>query len=86
MDYIVEHNAGNLTFDQQDIDAMTIALDAVCMLLNVRKNTSAREFLASCVIEIARSGERSAIGLEQRLVADARGSGRFLMRRELHAA
>ena len=73
MSNIVELTAGNLAFDPQDIDAMSAALDAVCKLLNVRDNTTARELIALRIIELARCGQRSSAVLEERLLADAQG-------------
>jgi hypothetical protein len=76
MSNIVELTAGNLAFGPQDIDAMSAALDAVCQLLNIGTNTTARELIALRIIEFARRGERTREVLQERLLADARsGSG-----------
>ena len=73
MSNIVELTAGNLAFGPQDIDAMSAALDAVCQILNIGSNTTARELIALRIIEFARRGERTREVLQEHLLADSRG-------------
>jgi hypothetical protein len=73
MSNIVELTAGNLAFGPQDIDAMSAALDAVCKVLHIPDNTTARELIALRIIELARRGKRSCIALEEHLLAEAQG-------------
>jgi hypothetical protein len=60
-------------FEQKDITAMSTALDAVCMKLKIDGNASAREVIATRIIELARRGERSPIKLRDRLLLEANG-------------
>ena len=58
-------------FDQKDITAMSMALDDVCRLLNLRDDNSAKEVVASRIIELARSGERNPTRLRDRVLHEA---------------
>jgi hypothetical protein len=58
-------------FEPQDIQSMSLALDDVCKALKIDGDESAREIIAVRIIELARRGERSAIGLRDRLLAEA---------------
>jgi hypothetical protein len=58
-------------FEPQDIQSMSSALDDVCKALKIDGDGSAREIIAVRIIELARRGERSAIGLRDRLLAEA---------------
>ena len=73
MSNIVELTAGNLAFEPQDIDAMSAALDAVCTLLKIPNNTTARELIALRIVELARQGERSGAALQEHLLVEAQG-------------
>jgi hypothetical protein len=55
-------------FDQKDITAMSMALDDVCRLPNLRDDNSAKEVIASRIIELARSGERNPTRLRDRVL------------------
>ena len=58
-------------FDQKDITAMSMALDDVCRLLNLRDDYSAKEVIASRIIDLARAGERSPTRLRDRVLHEA---------------
>lgn len=58
-------------FDQKDITAMSVALDDVCKLLNLRDDNSAKEVIASRIIDLARAGERSPTRLRDRVLHEA---------------
>jgi hypothetical protein len=58
-------------FDDKDITAMSTALDEVCEILNVRDDNSAREVIASRIIDLARAGERNPTRLRDRVLHEA---------------
>jgi hypothetical protein len=58
-------------FDQEAITAMSMALDDVCNMLSVRDDHSAREVMASRIIDLARAGERSPMRLRDRILYEA---------------
>jgi hypothetical protein len=58
-------------FDQKDIAAMSIALDDVCQMLNLRDDSAAREVIAIRIIDLARAGERSPTRLRDRILHEA---------------
>jgi hypothetical protein len=58
-------------FDDKDITAMSMALDDVCKMLNLRDDNSAREVMAIRVIDLARAGERSPARLRDRILHEA---------------
>jgi hypothetical protein len=58
-------------FDQKDITAMSMALDDLCKLLNLRDDNSAKEVIASRIIDLARAGERSPGRLRDRILHEA---------------
>ena len=58
-------------FDQKDITAMSVALDDVCKLLNLRDDNSAKEVIASRIIDLARAGERNPTRLRDRVLHEA---------------
>ena len=58
-------------FDDKDITAMSMALDDVCKMLNLRDDNSAREVIAIRVIDLARAGERSPTRLRDRILREA---------------
>jgi hypothetical protein len=60
-------------FEQEDIAAMSMALDDVCMQLKIDGDNSAREVIAIRIIELAQRGERSPTGLRDRLLLEAHG-------------
>jgi hypothetical protein len=55
-------------FDQETITAMSMALDDVCNTLSLRDDRSAREIMASRIIDLARAGERSSARLRDRVL------------------
>ena len=76
MNKIIEFTAGNLAFDPQDIEAMSLALDEVCKALNISANTTARELVALRILELARHGERNPAALQDRVLTESTsGSG-----------
>jgi hypothetical protein len=58
-------------FDQKDITAMSMALDDVCKLLNLRDDNSAKEVMAIRIIDLAKAGERSPTRLRDRILHEA---------------
>jgi len=58
-------------FDQEAITAMSMALDDVCKMLSVRDDHSAREIIASRIVDLARAGERSPMRLRDRILHEA---------------
>jgi hypothetical protein len=58
-------------FDQKAITAMSMALDDVCKMLSLRDDNSAREVMASRIIDLARAGERSPARLRDRVLHEA---------------
>jgi hypothetical protein len=58
-------------FDQKDITAMSIALDDVCKILNLRDDSSAREVIAIRIVDLARTGERNPTRLRDRILHEA---------------
>jgi hypothetical protein len=63
-------------FDPEDIAAMSMALDDICKELNLRDDGSAREVMAVRIIDLAKTGERSATRLRDRVLHEARMSER----------
>jgi ABC-type hemin transport system substrate-binding protein len=62
-------------FEPDDIQAMSMALDDVCKILNLTDRTqAAREVVAERIIELARRGERNPAILRD-LVLQASGLG-----------
>jgi hypothetical protein len=60
-------------FGPQDIETMSKALDDVCKALKLDGHTTAREVVATRIIELARRGERNANRLQERVLAEANG-------------
>jgi hypothetical protein len=58
-------------FDPKDITAMSTALDDVCKILNLGDDSSAREVIASRIIDLARAGERNPTRLRDRILHEA---------------
>ena len=58
-------------FDQKDITTMSMALDDVCKILNLRDGSSAREVIAIRIIDLARAGERNPTRLRDRVLHEA---------------
>ena len=58
-------------FHQEDITAMSMALDDVCKILNLRDDNSAREVISTRIIDLARAGERSPTRLRDRILQEA---------------
>jgi hypothetical protein len=58
-------------FDQKDISAMSMALDDVCKILNLRDDSSAREVIAIRIVDLARAGEHSPTRLRDRILREA---------------
>jgi hypothetical protein len=50
---------------------MSMALDDVCKSLKLTEESSAREVMATRIIELARSGERSPTRLRARVMHEA---------------
>jgi hypothetical protein len=60
-------------FDQDDIKAMSTALDEVCNELQINGDATVREVVAIRIIELAKRGERSPSKLRQRVLGEATG-------------
>jgi|HubBroStandDraft_6_1064221.scaffolds.fasta_scaffold915139_2 hypothetical protein len=60
-----------VVFDPDDITAMSTALDEVCKVLRLRKDSAAREVMAVRIIELAKTGERSPTRLRDRVLHEA---------------
>lgn len=58
-------------FDPKDITSMSMALDDLCKVLNLRDGSSAKEVIAVRIIELAKTGERSPTRLRDRLLHEA---------------
>jgi hypothetical protein len=58
-------------FDQKDITAMSMALDDVCKILNLQDDNSAKEVIASRIVDLARAGERNPTRLRDRILHEA---------------
>jgi hypothetical protein len=58
-------------FDQKDITAMSMALDDVCKMLNLPDDNSAKEVIASRIVDLARAGERNPTRLRDRILHEA---------------
>jgi hypothetical protein len=58
-------------FDPKDIAAMSTALDEVCKVLRLGKDSAAREVMAVRIIELAKTGERSPTRLRDRVLHEA---------------
>jgi len=61
-------------FDQNDITAMSMALDDVCKALRLNGySKAARETIAIRIVDLAQRGERSPTKLRDRVLAEANG-------------
>jgi hypothetical protein len=60
-------------FEPSDITAMSTALEDMCKELKVAGDCSAKEIIATRIIDLARRGERSPTRLRDRLLAEANG-------------
>jgi hypothetical protein len=58
-------------FDQKDITAMSMALDDMCKMLNLQDDNSAKEVIASRIVDLARAGERNPTRLRDRILHEA---------------
>ena len=58
-------------FDHEDITGMSMALDDVCKTLNLRDDNSAREVIATRIIDLAKAGERNPMRLRDRILHEA---------------
>jgi hypothetical protein len=70
MDAIMPNLQDNV-FDPADIRAMSIALEEVCTVLNVREGNPARDELAKRIVTLARQGECNPPLLRDRLLKEA---------------
>lgn len=61
-------------FESDDINAMSRALNEVCVVLNVNGDTAVREAIATRIVDLARRGERSSTKLRDRVIAEANGA------------
>ena len=60
-------------FDPETVVAMATALEQVCAALRINGDATAREVIATRIIELARRGENNAEKLRDRLLREANG-------------
>jgi hypothetical protein len=60
-------------FDPEAITAMATALEQVCAALRINGDATAREIIATHIIELARRGEHDAEKLRDSVLSDANG-------------
>ena len=58
-------------FDPKDVTAMSLALNDVCALLKLGDDSVAREVVATRIIDLERTGERSPTRLRDRILYEA---------------
>jgi hypothetical protein len=58
-------------FGPDALQAMSTALEEVCRMLHIDHNQGAREVMAARIIDLARSGERDAKRLRNRVLREA---------------
>jgi hypothetical protein len=61
----------NGVFDQNDIVAMSMALDDACKIMKLSEGSPARALLAGRIVDLARRGERSPTRLRDRILHEA---------------
>jgi hypothetical protein len=72
MSWSAETNAQH-AFDPETVAAMATALEQVCDTLRINGDATAREVIATRIIELARRGESDAEKLRDRVLSDAKG-------------
>jgi hypothetical protein len=60
-------------FDPETVATTATALDQVCAALKINGNATAREVIATRIIELARRGENDAEKLRDRVLSEANG-------------
>jgi hypothetical protein len=70
---ITQFLSSQSAFDPDDVRAMSMAMEDVCNVLKVNGDATAREAIATRIVELARRGERSPTKLRDRLLAEANG-------------
>ena len=68
----------NSAFNENDVEAMSLATEEVCHSLGISNNKKAAEVVASRIVELAKRGERNPTRLRDRVVAEANGATWFL--------
>jgi hypothetical protein len=63
-------------FDPETTAAMATALEQVCDALRINGDATAREVIATRIIELARRGENDAEKLRERVLSEANGEVR----------
>jgi hypothetical protein len=58
-------------FEPHEIKAMSTALDQVCAALNLSDDSSAKQVMATRIIDLGRCGERSPTRLRDRVLREA---------------
>jgi hypothetical protein len=74
---------GEDAFDPKDVAAMATAFDDVCEMLDLNDDSSARETIAMRIIDLAKAGLRSPIGLRDRVLHEAAMAARLGLNGEL---
>ena len=60
-------------FEPETVAAMVTALEQVCATLKINGNATAREVIATRIIELARRGQSDAEKLRDRVLSEANG-------------
>ena len=81
----------DIAFGPQDIEAMSVALEDICKILNLADQAkSERELLAKTIITLAQQGERDPSLLRDRMLREIAygngGWGKPLVRAARHGA
>lgn len=58
-------------FDPKDLAAMSMALDDVCAALKLRDDSAAKQVIATRIIDLARTGERTPTRLRDKILHEA---------------
>jgi|tagenome__1003787_1003787.scaffolds.fasta_scaffold16647539_1 hypothetical protein len=75
MTAIISFLKDDSVFDPKDIQSMSMALEDICGALGIASDaTAAREVIATRVIDLARSGDRSPTGLRDRVLREVPSS------------
>jgi hypothetical protein len=72
-------------FDPKDVTAMSMALDDVCAALKLSDDSVAKQVIATRIIDLARTGERSPTRLRDRVLHEA-GLARHAGSDDVHEA
>jgi hypothetical protein len=65
------HGLRDSVFEPHEIKAMSAALDEVCRVLELDDDSSAKEIVATRIIDLVRRGERNPRRLSERVLHEA---------------